>query len=399
MEVRKSEVPVLDLLRGVMPVMVMMSHAALWTGCGKQLHGVFIAGGLAVDVFIFISGFLMLWHYLDREKKERWEEMATWRRFWQRRFFRMAPLYWLVLSTVLLAHQPFSAWVEEYHRLYPPPWMDRLPEVSMVDPSMGVGNALSHFTFLFGLIPKWASNNPLPDWSIGLEMQFYLAFPFLALAIRKWGWVATVLLLTVIWRVSLDRIQVGLLAPAGPWGWFPMPTFLPLRIGVFLTGMLAAGACFNPRNGRRFLWFMITSVAVAIWHNKWLAFPVAAFFGWEWLSGRPVLSGVWCMLVKKVSILLRSRPVGFIADCSYGVYLWHVPVQLCVIRVLLDAGVFAGRSSLERFALLTGATLPLVYAITWVTFRLVEKPGIALGKRLLCSSAPLVASGSAKANT
>ena len=55
------EVYSLDLLRGIMPVWVFLSHAAIWTGALPQLRQIFIAGGVAVDVFIFMSGFLMLW--------------------------------------------------------------------------------------------------------------------------------------------------------------------------------------------------------------------------------------------------------------------------------------------------------------------------------------------------
>lgn len=366
-----------------MPILVFLSHAAIWTGCVPKLRPIFMAGGLAVDVFIFISGFLMLWHYLDREKREPWDNPNSWSGFWLRRLSRMAPLYWVVLTFVFIFHRPLYSWIDEFHILYPPPWMNQLPEVSRVDSGMGWLNILSHYTFLFGFIPKYASNNPLPDWSIGLEMQFYLAFPFLALAIRRFGWfIATVAILTA-WLLAMDRIAVGLLSDNGPWGWYPMPTFLPLRIGVFLCGMLAAGACRQPTDNCRYLLFFAASAAIALWHNKWLVIPVAAFYAWEWFCRMSSPSELRMHLVSCGNAILKCRPVKFIADCSYGVYLWHMPVQLCMMRLLFDSGWFVHKQPLERMVLLTASALPFVYAVSWVTFRLVEQPGIALGKRLL----------------
>jgi peptidoglycan/LPS O-acetylase OafA/YrhL len=379
----KVDVPSLDLLRGLMPGIVFLSHAVIWTGCIPELRPLFMAGGLAVDVFIFISGFLMLWHYLDREKREPWNNPESWRKFWLRRFFRMTPLYWMVLTLVFIFHRDLASWTDEFHVLYPPPWMDRLPEISRVESGMGWANILSHYTYLFGFIPKYASNNPLPDWSIALEMQFYLVFPFLALAIRRFGWIPATVVILAIWLVAVNRIHIGLLAPDGPWGWFPMPTFLPLRIGVFLCGMLAAGAIYQAHDWRRFLCFFATSVAIALWHYKWLVVPVAAFYGWEWLCRAGPEWQARTRLVDYGNAILRSRPVAFIADCSYGVYLWHIPVQLCMMRMLQDGGWFANKQPMERMVLLTATALPVVYGVAWITFRLVERPGISLGKRLL----------------
>jgi peptidoglycan/LPS O-acetylase OafA/YrhL len=78
----KFEFPSLDLLRGMMATVVFLSHAAIWTGNVPRLHMIFNAGGLAVDIFMFISGFLMLWHYQHHEGKESLGKLNTWKRFW-----------------------------------------------------------------------------------------------------------------------------------------------------------------------------------------------------------------------------------------------------------------------------------------------------------------------------
>ncbi|CAH2786711.1 MAG: Acyltransferase 3 [uncultured Caballeronia sp.] len=46
-----------------------------------------------------------------------------------------------------------------------------------------MSNVVTHLTYTFGMFPRYAFNTPLPDWSIGLEMQFYAVFPLLMLLI------------------------------------------------------------------------------------------------------------------------------------------------------------------------------------------------------------------------
>jgi peptidoglycan/LPS O-acetylase OafA/YrhL len=61
---------------------------------------------------------------------------------------------------------------------FPLPWAD----IASNDPSRPEptgANILTHITFLFGLFPQYASNDVLPDWSLSLEMQFYVAIPLI----------------------------------------------------------------------------------------------------------------------------------------------------------------------------------------------------------------------------
>lgn len=50
---------------------------------------------------MMISGFLMAHNYLARRETEPWQAWPTWRAFWVRRFFRIAPAYYLLLAVAL----------------------------------------------------------------------------------------------------------------------------------------------------------------------------------------------------------------------------------------------------------------------------------------------------------
>ncbi len=365
-----------------MAFFVLLSHAAIWTGALPSLRPIFVAGGMAVDVFMLMSGFLMYWHYQQRELREPWAKPNTWKTFWIRRFFRMAPLYWFILLITYAFLPTLTAWTDEFHRIYPPPWAKYLAAPSRVSTHLDFQNALSHFTFIFGFIPKFASNNPLPDWSIGLEMQFYLFFPFIAIGIRKLGWPAIGLLAVLTWQISEDRISVGLLQQEGPWGWFPMATFLPLRLGLFLSGMLAALAVSRIGTGRFPDWSLISCVLCAGLHSKWLAVFVMMFLFWEYISRATRLPELISGPARYGNHLLDSRPIKFFADCSYGVYLWHILIQLAAMRLLEDFGAFSGTQALTRFLILVSIVTPIVYLVAWISYRMIELPGIGIGKRI-----------------
>src|SRR6185369_2600708 len=75
----------------------------------------------------------------------------------------------------------------------------------------------------------------LPDWSIGLEMAFYAAFPFLMIIAARFGLVLSAIVISVL-CVALSRIAPGF------YDAFQQPSFLPMKLPIFYAGMLLAAA-------------------------------------------------------------------------------------------------------------------------------------------------------------
>ena len=96
----QGNLPWLDGLRGLASIWVLLSHIQILTG----LRDIPLLswGELAVDLFMLLSGFLMAHNYIARKQSEPWESSRTIGQFWVRRFFRIAPLYYVVLVLSLI---------------------------------------------------------------------------------------------------------------------------------------------------------------------------------------------------------------------------------------------------------------------------------------------------------
>lgn len=88
-----KRVDCLDGIRGIAALWVLMGHCMLLTGFKVPI---LIHPDLGVDLFILLSGFLMVLQYQMRQGFEDWDRPRTWLAFWIRRFFRIAPLFALI---------------------------------------------------------------------------------------------------------------------------------------------------------------------------------------------------------------------------------------------------------------------------------------------------------------
>ena len=142
---KPANIPFIDGLRGLMAVWVFVYHANIAVAGGMPIP----AGATAVDIFMLISGFLMVHQCRLRQAREPWDAPMTWLKFLQRRFFRLAPLYYVALAVALLLGSQLSEMQDEVQAVFPLPWGD----LSHRDPSVHnftAENILLHVTFLFG---------------------------------------------------------------------------------------------------------------------------------------------------------------------------------------------------------------------------------------------------------
>lgn len=229
-----GEIAALDGLRGLLALWVFIGH--LVSECGLDRIPGLSAPGSAVDAFMMLSGFLMVHSWGPRLRQG---HVRTTLAFYLSRWMRLSPLYFATIAGVVLIGVGMRATHPLQANGLPPTPLSGVFWGPMWD--FTPTSVLAHLSYLGGMSPAWLSASPLADWSLSLEMQFYLVLPWLVSRLRShWTWAVGVSLSMGMSLVS-SRLW-GLGADAGLWSHFSQPSLLPYRLNVFLAGMLLAQA-------------------------------------------------------------------------------------------------------------------------------------------------------------
>ena len=353
-----AHLSVLDGLRGVAALWVMTAHCQIW---GGWYWWRMPDPKIAVDVFMVLSGFLMVHQWHARGELVTPSSVG---RFYLRRFFRIAPLYYMVLIVTFIIQKPFLEGYASLRAANPQRWAEDF----IYDPNlmnMNVNNFWMHLTFLFGASPYFSFSDFLPDWSISLEMHFYAVFPFLLLAFRRIGPLATAAL------SLLACSLVGRYLPV-----FPEPSALPLKLSVFIVGMLTAEAAQGFRvNSRRSVLLALAAALIAPRDSR-ITLGVAI------LLYIVAVDEPGSRLRVTADRFLGNSVARFLGETSYSVYLIHgFFISLAGGWFFRQAG-FLSLDSKVRVAILTAVTATGSYSLGWILFRSVERYGIQVGRRL-----------------
>ncbi len=339
--------PEVDGLRAVAVLIVVFYHAGLG----------FSGGFIGVDVFFVISGYLITSLIL----KDAQRGTFTLSNFWQRRIRRIMPAaVVLVVFTLVVG------------------WFILLPE-----DFVGLGNSALSQTFFAANIYFWrtldyfavaAEEKPLlHTWSLAVEEQFYVLFPFLLLVLfrfRPLRTKAALLSIFLLGTAASFGVSVWSLVEA------PLASFylLPSRAWELLLGSVVALAPRPGDIGGR-PWMLDTTAwagLAAILVPSWLFTSETPFPGMAALS--PVLGtavfiwatnapdpGGWRSSARRI---LAVRPVVFIGLISYSFYLWHWPLL-----------AFARYVNITEPALLVRVGLVLAsLVLATLSWRFVETP-------------------------
>jgi peptidoglycan/LPS O-acetylase OafA/YrhL len=274
--------------------------------------------------------------------------------FYIRRFFRIAPMYYLSI--------PLFLWVRGFG-----------PSIYAPD-GIGWRHIAMAATFTHGLMPDTITSVVPGSWSIADEMMFYLIFPLLMFGLSRVRFPGAALAVIVMTWVCL-RIQshanvyvAYMPDPAwrAAWGTF---TFLWLvqQLPCFLFGMLA----FKWMAGGRPVRWPWALVLVSL-----LAMPFIAFFPNLPYIGRlglPMQYGIiFAVFALGLSYwqprLLVNPAIGWVGKVSFSGYLVHLWV--------LSTFAIPHSNYAEAFFSLTVITI----AISSVTYLVIEGPGNRLGR-------------------
>ncbi len=149
----------IDIARGIAILMVMLVHTSQAVNGVSQLVGdIDRYGQMGVQLFFVASAYTLCFSSVKRS-----DESQPLVSFLIRRFFRIAPLYYVAIVAYFLAESN----------------MHILALIKLPCSLYNFETIAANILFIHGFVLS-ANNNIVPGgWSIGTEMAFYLLFPIL----------------------------------------------------------------------------------------------------------------------------------------------------------------------------------------------------------------------------
>jgi peptidoglycan/LPS O-acetylase OafA/YrhL len=91
----------------------------------------------------------------------------------------------------------------------------------------------------------------------------------------------------------------------------------------------------------------------------------------NWLFGTSLILCILAIAVGPIVPILNSPLFKTFGELTYSVFLWHVPIQICLRWILIETG--RGNQSFSS-PLLLGGYLFATYLVGYLSFRYVEEP-------------------------
>lgn len=296
----RNRIASLDSCRGIAILMVVGFHVSITYKPAAWLGQLAILGNLGVQLFFLVSAVTMgmMW---DQRRNEPQRTL----KFYIRRFFRIAPLFWFAIALYTLA----------WH----------------ISPD---GSALQGVTwfqiavtalFVHPFFPD-AINLVVPGgWSIGIEMGFYAVFPFLALMSKDHLPLfsfATYVVLGLFATAVAEHFAHG-----DNYAGFLYYSFLT-QLPIFPIGMFVYGVTHSEvKLSRRYI-----GVLVALW----LCIAIVAKLKFH-LNSRPLF---WFEVMALAVVVggairwnLAAKSLAYVGRLSYSMYLFHFAVLYFLERL------------------------------------------------------------------
>lgn len=342
----------LDYLRGVMALSVMLYHYYTWYSNDHEAFSLISKLGIyAVGIFYILSGLSLSLVYVNK-----FDSIYSLFDYLVKRIFRIFPLFWLATSMHILFQ-----------------FTNSLMSDSAIF-SSNLYEVLINYTLVFGFFDP-VSYIAIGAWSIGNEIVYYSLFPLIVLlfGLHRWffyvGWFFSFLTFSYFsfiainqdltlasqWEVYVNPINNLFLFYSGvAVGFIFKDFYLPVKIVTF--GMIVCFLSFLLVTGGTDQSYLVTN------YSRMLFSFLVIFF-------------VFFVFLSRLEFKGRVGDfIGFLGEACYSIYLLHPLISFPVIFVFSKLGLDLGFGYLCSFIL----TLILSY----FSYRYIEKPGIALGKRV-----------------
>jgi len=319
----------------------------------------FNAGGLGVDIFFVISGFLLSLPWL--RVRPAGETLNQIPKFYSRRLLRIIPAYYAVIFFLLYAFLfGLASYPSTWHVFVQVFMLNGLLDVLNID------SYLMHMVF----------------WTLHAEIAFYIVLPFIAMIAHKIGWkmvIIAMIVFSVVFRWWLFH-QFHATDPFKMHFLFSMPGCL----GQFAIGI--ACACLFTKN-QTMPQRVFRSAEWPFWLGVAIIFAIARvtvlrgdmvvkgdlFYT---ISPLIIAAGAAAVIIgvtrqSKNAIRVLANPVMiFLGTISYSMYVWH----LILLEIANKTGVLEQFSGINRLSRLAILIFPLILLVSYGSYWWVERP-------------------------
>ncbi|MEO5982718.1 MAG: acyltransferase [Pedococcus sp.] len=371
---RRRHLPGLDGLRAVGALFVLSTHVGFHSGdsLNSSFNGLLSRMDSGVTIFFVISGFLLYQPHVEALVHGR--RRPSTRRYFLHRALRILPALWVAVIGAALV----------------------LPH----DEDVSLRNYLLHASLTQIYVPGHETNGLTQMWSLATEAAFYLALPLLAWVLARSGRGDAGLRRRALVLCATPLVGAAWMALANGWGRPLWTLWLPAFIGWFGLGMALAAWRVGRATaalGRSWIDTLAehpgTAWAVAAALYLVLASPVAGPYDLlpptaGQAAVKNLLYGLFGVLIVLPAVaprpegapslaiqVLGSAPARFLGNISYGIFCYHL-IALGLVERMLDFEIFTG-----GFARLFWPTLGLSLVLATVSYYLMERPIMRLGRR------------------
>lgn len=301
-------------------------------------------GAHGVAVFFVISGYSVAASYITSN---------GYGDYLNKRLWRIAPLYYFWIGASILAGVTATYWQEQFHT------------------SVNAYNLLMHLSFLSFLDYKIANTILGVEWSIPIEVFWYLLIPFLMKWIVSRKQIVIAIFLAYVSYKLAVKYPAMLPVPTNNAGlamhWSPIPYALGFFLGIAAFRLRESGINFTRWGNHSFIATMISFIFLIISINP------ASKSAYIYIS---ILTFVLVLFGSDNSQLFRwifvNKIVIYLGSISYGIYLCHLPLLNMLVRFnLVNTD---GKSS--TFLIVSACAI----LASTLTYFLVERPCQLLGK-------------------
>lgn len=363
----------LDSIRGIASLFVLFNHLYLVTAIPVislifskySPLGVIVNGSAAVIMFFVLSGFVLTLPFLKNKG-------VLYGNYLVRRVFRIYVPYLIsiFISIVLCGLLSSGSGIPELSEWFNRSWNDPISLKTVVEHFLLIGNYNSN-----------SFNNVL--WSLIHEMRISIIFPFMALMIVRVNWkfnLAVCIFLSLI--SGLNNV----------FGWEVSYGFTTAfsdtihYMAVFLIGGLVAKHRDDliayylkfPRSAK----LLILAAAFVLYDFSGVLKVTADNLGLSPFSGilKDYVTTVGASLFIVVSIgsisiskILMRKPIRFLGEISYSLYLYHLTILLSLVHLL---------HGVVPLFVIYCMTFILAFIAAKLSHQFIELPAISIGKRL-----------------